>query len=253
MSKAMSLKAKIRNIAKKKNIPAQVILQNYMIERLLVRLSASEYKEKFVLKGGMLVAAIVGLDNRATIQKALIEERVVQACSELLTEEKVKYIADQVYAACKNDGDLLSVKRLKAALKEADSAIENLWVALEKGQSVDMITERIHKREAEKKELEKQLAIEIKKQSGMEYSVILSFLDYLRMLRNDNEYKRRALVNIFINAIYLYDGYFTMILNAGNRPLSVENIPLDDIEKTFENDDVGYSSNSQLVADAPPK
>ena len=65
MSKAMSLKAKIRNIAKQKNIPAQVILQNYMFERLLVRLSASEYKEKFVLKGGMLVAAIVGLDNRA--------------------------------------------------------------------------------------------------------------------------------------------------------------------------------------------
>ena len=67
MSKAMSLKAKIRNIAKQKNIPAQVILQNYMFERLLVRLSMSEYKEKFVLKGGMLVAAIVGLDNRATM------------------------------------------------------------------------------------------------------------------------------------------------------------------------------------------
>lgn len=67
MSNAMSLKAKIRNIAKQKNIPAQVILQNYMFERLLVRLAKSEYKEKFVLKGGMLVAAIVGLDNRATM------------------------------------------------------------------------------------------------------------------------------------------------------------------------------------------
>lgn len=67
MSNAMSLKAKIRNIAKKKNIPAQVILQNYMFERLLVRLSVSDYREKLVLKGGMLVAAIVGLDNRATM------------------------------------------------------------------------------------------------------------------------------------------------------------------------------------------
>lgn len=67
MSESMRLKAKIRNIAKQKHIPAQVILQNYMFERLLVRLSASEYKEKFVLKGGMLVAAIVGLDNRATM------------------------------------------------------------------------------------------------------------------------------------------------------------------------------------------
>lgn len=67
MSKAMSLKVRIRNIARQKNLPAQVILQNYMFERLLVRLSMSEYKEKFVLKGGMLVAAIVGLDNRATM------------------------------------------------------------------------------------------------------------------------------------------------------------------------------------------
>lgn len=67
MSGAMSLKAKIRNIAREKNIPAQVVLQNYMFERLLIRLSASKYKEKFILKGGILVAAIVGLDNRATM------------------------------------------------------------------------------------------------------------------------------------------------------------------------------------------
>lgn len=64
---AMSLKAKIRNIAKQKSIPAQVILQNYMFERFLVRLSKSKFNDKFVLKGGMLVAAIVGLDNRATM------------------------------------------------------------------------------------------------------------------------------------------------------------------------------------------
>ena len=61
MSNAMSLKAKIRNIAKRKNIPAQVILQNYMFERLLVRLAASTYKDKFVLKGGMLVVAVIPL------------------------------------------------------------------------------------------------------------------------------------------------------------------------------------------------
>ena len=67
MSNAMSLKAKIRNLAKQKNLPAQVILQNYMFERLLMRLAESNYREKFVLKGGMLVAAIVGLDNRATM------------------------------------------------------------------------------------------------------------------------------------------------------------------------------------------
>lgn len=66
-SKAMSLKSKIRNYAKKNNIAAQVVLQNYMFERFLARLSESEYKDKFVIKGGMLIAAIVGLDTRSTM------------------------------------------------------------------------------------------------------------------------------------------------------------------------------------------
>ena len=64
--KAMRLKGKIKNYAKN-NIAAQVVLQNYMFERFLERLSLSSYREKFVVKGGMLVAAIVGLDVRATM------------------------------------------------------------------------------------------------------------------------------------------------------------------------------------------
>jgi len=65
--KAMSLKAKIRNLARKKDMSAQVVLQNFMFERFLERLSKSVYKDKFILKGGMLIAALVGIDNRATM------------------------------------------------------------------------------------------------------------------------------------------------------------------------------------------
>jgi len=57
---AMSLKAKVRNIAKTKGISAQVVLQNYFFERFLYRLSRSEYREKFILKGGLLIAAMTG-------------------------------------------------------------------------------------------------------------------------------------------------------------------------------------------------
>ncbi len=65
--KAMSLKAKIRNIAKKKNMSAQVVLQNYMFERFLERLSKSHYKDNFILKGGILIASIVGIESRSTM------------------------------------------------------------------------------------------------------------------------------------------------------------------------------------------
>jgi predicted nucleotidyltransferase component of viral defense system len=66
-SKAMSLKAKIRNLAKEKKVSAQVILQNYMFECFLERLSKSAYRDKFILKGGMLITALVGINNRSTM------------------------------------------------------------------------------------------------------------------------------------------------------------------------------------------
>ena len=103
MSKAMSLKAKIRNIAKKKNIPAQVILQNYMFERLLVRLSASAYKEKLVLKGGMLVAAIVGLDNRATMDLDTTLKNLP------LTPDAIRSALEQVCAISLDDGVVFEI------------------------------------------------------------------------------------------------------------------------------------------------
>ena len=64
---AMSLKARIRNLSKEKNVSAQVILQNYMFERFLERLSKSDFKNNFILKGGMLIASIVGIDSRSTM------------------------------------------------------------------------------------------------------------------------------------------------------------------------------------------
>ncbi len=63
----MQLKAFIKNKAIEKNISAQLVMQNYMLERLLERISLSPYKNNFILKGGFLISAIVGLDTRATM------------------------------------------------------------------------------------------------------------------------------------------------------------------------------------------
>jgi len=67
MKNAMQLKATIKNIAKEKSISAQLVMQNFMMERLLERISLSSYKDHFILKGGFLIAAMVGLDTRATM------------------------------------------------------------------------------------------------------------------------------------------------------------------------------------------
>jgi predicted nucleotidyltransferase component of viral defense system len=67
MNKAMQLKSRIKNLATARNIPAQAVLQNYMLERLLERISVSRYKDKFVLKGGLLIASLVGIQSRTTM------------------------------------------------------------------------------------------------------------------------------------------------------------------------------------------
>lgn len=84
MKNAIQLKAIIKNIAKEKGISAQIVMQNYMQERLLERISISKYKSNFILKGGMLIASIVGLDSRATmdmdatIKGVLVSEKSIQ-------------------------------------------------------------------------------------------------------------------------------------------------------------------------------
>ena len=51
MNTATQLKALIRNISKEKKVNAQILLRNYMLERLLERISVSQYKNNFILNG----------------------------------------------------------------------------------------------------------------------------------------------------------------------------------------------------------
>lgn len=90
MSKAMQLKAKIKNLALRNHVPAQAVLQNFMLERLLERISLSKYKDMVILKGGMLIASMVGINSRTTMDMdatlrgyPLTEEAIQTALSEI--------------------------------------------------------------------------------------------------------------------------------------------------------------------------
>jgi predicted nucleotidyltransferase component of viral defense system len=67
MNTSTQLKALIRNLSKKKSVQSEIILRNFMLERLLERISLSPFRDKFILKGGMLIAAMVGIDTRSTM------------------------------------------------------------------------------------------------------------------------------------------------------------------------------------------
>ena len=111
---ARQLKDLIRNLSKKKSADAQIFMRNYMMERFLERISLSEYKNQFILKGGMLVAAMVGLDARATMDlDATIKGTNVSV-------EDVEMIISQIISIPLDDGVSFRIKRISEIMEEAD-------------------------------------------------------------------------------------------------------------------------------------
>lgn len=98
---AKSLMDKSRNIAIKNNITTNEVLQNYMFERVLERISISKYKNNFILKGGLLLSSIMGIDTRTTIDMdtcikglELTEEQMYKVLQEILSidvEDRVEF------------------------------------------------------------------------------------------------------------------------------------------------------------------
>ncbi len=111
---AKQLKDLIRNLSKKNSADAQLLMRNYMMERFLERLAVSQYQDKFILKGGMLVAAMVGLDARATMDiDATIKGTEVNV-------ENVKKIIADIVSISLEDGVTFCVKQVSEIMDEAE-------------------------------------------------------------------------------------------------------------------------------------
>lgn len=111
---ARQLKDLIRNLSRKKSADAQILMRNYMMERFLERISLSEYKDRFILKGGMLVAAMVGLDARATMDlDATIKGTNVNVMD-------VEMVISRIISMPLDDGVSFRIKRISEIMEEAD-------------------------------------------------------------------------------------------------------------------------------------
>lgn len=111
---AKQLKDLVRNLSKKKSADAQILMRNYMMERFLERISISQYHDKFILKGGMLVAAMVGLDVRATMDMdATIKGSDVNV-------EAVEKIISDIVSVPLEDGVIFRIKRISEIMDEAE-------------------------------------------------------------------------------------------------------------------------------------
>ena len=111
---AWQLKDRIRNLAKSKSADAQVLMRNYMMERFLERISVSEYRDKFILKGGMLVAAMIGLESRATMDI----DGTIKGIN--VNVEDVEKMIAAIVSVPMDDGVEFQVKRISEIMDEAE-------------------------------------------------------------------------------------------------------------------------------------
>lgn len=111
---ARQLKDLIRNLSREKSADAQILMRNYMMERFLERISLSEYRDKFILKGGMLVAAMVGLDARSTMDlDATIKGANVNV-------EDIENLISSIVTVPIDDGVKFHLKSISEIMDEAE-------------------------------------------------------------------------------------------------------------------------------------
>ena len=107
MNNPMQLKARIKNVAEAKKVSPQLVLQNYMLERLLERISLSRYKDNFIIKGGLLISSMIGIDFRTTMDL----DTTIK--NQPLNEESLKNLLSEICAISADDGISFTIDRIE--------------------------------------------------------------------------------------------------------------------------------------------
>ena len=110
----MSFKAIINNMAKENNVAAQSVLQTYMLEKLLERISISKYKDNFILKGGMLISAMLGIDSRTTMDM----DTTIKGLP--LTKDNITNIMDEICNIEIDDNVTLKINKVELIREDDD-------------------------------------------------------------------------------------------------------------------------------------
>lgn len=104
---ATAVKAKIKNKAGGNSDKSQIMLRIYLMERLLERVSLSKYRDNFVLKGGLLVSSLVGVDMRSTMDV----DTTVKSLP--LNKESAQRILEEIMAIDIEDGVAFRITKVQ--------------------------------------------------------------------------------------------------------------------------------------------
>ncbi len=180
--------------------------------------------------------------TKKTIQKSLVEEKVIDIAEQLLTPSNMEMIAETVGEMCEAEQENHAVKRLKRLLDENQKQSENILTALKQGKAIDILVSELEKLSITREELKTQLA-----QEELAYIAVtkVDVLKYLQSLcqqdKKSNAYKR-ALIDVFIDKVILHDtedGVNKKITVLCNTQNGAKEIPLDELEGSPKGHKVG--------------
>lgn len=176
--------------------------------------------------------------DKRNVRKELIEDLVVSKCFELLTDDNIHKIAKEVTKINKDENDTANIKYLKKQIKQNEQKQENLIESLSMCNIDNVrisIFNKLEKLQLVHTELEKELSIEKSRNVEITESDILLFFNRLKDGNiNDIRYKK-ALIDIFVKSIYLYDDRVTIIFNVDDISITIDDVILNNIDKKTKN------------------
>ncbi len=173
--------------------------------------------------------------KKKILRKDYIENLVIEQCRRQLTPKNIDKITREVVALCEREKDNSNLKRIEKLINDNKRKQRNLMVAVAECE-IDSVRKslyvEIERLNTELDILKNEYTIEQAGAVCLTAKEIKFFLSELRKGEADSLSYRKTLINVFVNAIYLYDDKITIIFNSGDKPVTIDDELLSDIEES---------------------
>lgn len=171
--------------------------------------------------------------GKKAVQKDYIEDLVIAECRKQLTPANIDKIAREVVALCERERDNANLKRIEKLMRDNERKQRNLMAAVAECE-IDSVRkslyEEIARLSTELDLLKSEYATEKAGAFALTITEVKFFLSQLRKGKADDITYRKTLINVFVNAIYLYDDKLVIFFNSGDKPITIDDDLLCEIE-----------------------
>ena len=171
--------------------------------------------------------------KKKIVRKDYIENLVIEECRKQLTPANIDKIAREVVALCEREKDNSNLKRIEKLMRENERKQRNLMNAVAECEIESVrksLYAEISRLNTELDTLKNEYAIEQAGAVSLTITEVKFFLSQLRKGKADDLTYRKTLINVFVNAVYLYDDKLVIFFNSGDKPVTIDDELLSQVE-----------------------